>query len=140
MNMSENTEPARSLKDGSQFTGPISDEFYKLFNSPETVSAILARDPSISPGDAWDTLYKHHDGKKLSGPHSIHRAGKHTPSEGELQKAAACGRWGSTQPSELFLTVSEHSRDQNIISIETNRNRCTMMRSTRLRKTHRTPS
>lgn len=110
--MSENTEPTRSLKDGAQFAGPISDDFYKLFNSEETVSALLARNPSVSPGDAWDTLYKHHVGKKLSGPHSIHHAGKRTPTEDDLQKAATCGRWGPTQPSKLFLTVSEHSSDE----------------------------
>lgn len=116
--MSENGESTRSLKDGGQFCGPISDEFYKLFTSPESVSSLLARNPSISPGDAWHTLYRHHVGKKLSGPHSIHHAGKHTPSPDDLHKAAACGRWGPTQPSELFLTVSGQASDEYVVRIK----------------------
>lgn len=98
-------EGERSLKNGGQFTGPISDRFYKLFTSPESVSSVLAENPSMSPGEAWDKLYSHHVGKP-SGPHSIHHAGKHTPTEEGLNKAAECGHWGPTQPSELFLKVS----------------------------------
>lgn len=113
---------ARELKNGGQFTGPISDDFCKLFNSAETVSSLLARDPSVSPGDAWNTLYKHHMGKP-SGPHSIHQAGKHTPAEDELKRAAECGHWGPTQPSELFLTVSHgHHRIENLAA-RTNKNK-----------------
>lgn len=101
--MSEKTE--RSLKDGGQFTGPISNEFYNLFVSPESVSSVLAQDPTTSPGDAWQKLYKHHVGKP-SGPASIHQAGKQIPTEDNLKKAAECGHWGPTQPSDLFLKVS----------------------------------
>lgn len=96
--------------DGCQFCSPISDKFYELFTSSESVSSILARDPSMSPGDAWHKLYGHHAGK-LSGPHSIEHAGKHKPSEHELRRAAECGHWGPTQPSELFLTVSGGSQN-----------------------------
>lgn len=95
----------QGLKEGGQFTGPISDEFYKLYTSPESVSSVLAHDPSISPGDAWKKLYGHHAGKP-KGPHSIHHAGKHTPTDEEgLRKAAECGHWGPTQPSQLFLQM-----------------------------------
>lgn len=93
------------LKDGGQFTGPISDDFLKLYTSPESVSSVLAKDTSISPGDAWKKLYGHHAGKP-KGPHSIHHAGKHTPSDEEgLTRAAECGHWGPTQPSRLFLQM-----------------------------------
>lgn len=95
----------KSLKNGGQFTGPISDEFLKLYNAPESVSSVLAQDPTISPEEAWKKLYGHHAGKP-KGPHSIHEAGKHTPSDEEgLQKAAECGHWGPTQPSKLFLQM-----------------------------------
>lgn len=96
--------------DGCQFTSPISDKFYELFTSSESVSAVLANDPSMSPGDAWKKLYGHHVGK-LSGPHSINHAGKHVPSENELKRAAECGHWGPTQPSPLFLTVRPRRSD-----------------------------
>lgn len=91
------------LKD-NQFTGPIDDDLFKLFTSNETVSSLLAQDPKLSPGDAWQKLYGHHK-SKLSGPKSIHGAGKQTASAQALQRAAECGKWGPTQPSELFLRV-----------------------------------
>lgn len=135
--MSESSDTERSLKNGGQFVGPISDGFYKLFTSPETVSSLLARDPTISPGDAWHTLYRNHIGGKLSGPNSIHHAGKHTPTSEDLQKAASCGRWGPTQPSELFLTVSDHMSPETIFDRrDTDVTRCTMMLSTRLKRMH----
>lgn len=101
--MSEQTD--RDVKDGCQFIGPIDDKFHALFTSPESVSTILAKDPSISPGDAWDKLYGHHIKKLSASPHSVDHAGKHPPSEDELKKTAECGHWGPTQPSQLFLTV-----------------------------------
>lgn len=91
--------------DGCQFASPISDKFYHLFTSNNSVSSLLALDPTMSPGDAWHKLYGHHAGK-LSSPHSIDHAGKHVPSPHELKRAADCGHWGPTQPSQLFLTVS----------------------------------
>lgn len=91
--------------DGCQFASPISDKFYHLFTSNDSVSSLLALDSTMSPGDAWHKLYSHHAGK-LSGPHSIDHAGKHVPSLQELKRAADCGHWGPTQPSQLFLTVS----------------------------------
>lgn len=94
-----------SADDGCQFSSPISDKFYDLFTSPESVSSILAADPTMSPGDAWHKLYDHYIGGK-SGSHSVEHAGKHLPSENELKRAAECGHWGPTQPSQLFLTVS----------------------------------
>lgn len=90
--------------DGCPFSSPITDKFYELFTSPESVSSVLARDPSMSPADAWHKLYGHHAGK-LNASHSIQHAGKHVPPENELKRAADCGHWGPTQPSQLFLTV-----------------------------------
>lgn len=95
----------KKLKNGGQFTGPISDEFYKLYTSPQSVSSVLAEDPPLSPGEAWTKLYGHLPAK-LSGARAIHHAGKYEHSEDDLKKAAECGHWGPTQPSELFLKVS----------------------------------
>lgn len=101
-NSSEKTE--RHLQD-KQFTGPISDGLLKLLTSPESVSTLLAEDPSLSPGEAWKKLYGHHVGK-LGSPSSPHSARKHVASEEALHRAQEAGHWGPTQPSELFLRVS----------------------------------
>lgn len=88
-----------------QFSAPVSDELLKLLTSPESVSTLLAQEPSLSPGEAWKKLYEHHVGK-LGGSHSSHGAEKHLASEEVLRRAAEAGHWGPTQPSELFLRVS----------------------------------
>ncbi|KAH8678575.1 hypothetical protein BGZ60DRAFT_468049 [Tricladium varicosporioides] len=38
----------------------ISDKVYKLCTSMETVSTLLANDPTLAPGDAWKQLYGSH--------------------------------------------------------------------------------
>lgn len=88
-----------------KFASPISDELLKLLTSPDSVSTLLAEDPSMSPGEAWKKLYGHHAGK-LGDPPSIHDAGKYLASEEALHKAAEAGHWGPNRPSELFLRVS----------------------------------
>lgn len=82
----------------------ISEKVYKLCTSPESVSALLAQDPTMAPGDAWKKLYGHHEAgdKESSKTATAHRK-EHTPED--LQRALACGNWGPTQPSELFLKV-----------------------------------
>ncbi|KAF3767910.1 hypothetical protein M406DRAFT_252746 [Cryphonectria parasitica EP155] len=80
-------------KEGLVFNGPISDQMYKLFINPESVSSLLAKDPSMAPGKAWKELYGHHTGNHVD---------KHDEND-HLERAAECGHWGPTQPSELFL-------------------------------------
>jgi hypothetical protein len=87
----------------------ISDKVYKLCTSNETVSSILAKDPTIAPGDAWKQLYgAHAAGEKESKATARSHRDTHTPED--LQRALECGNWGPTQPSELFLKVSGHSQ------------------------------
>lgn len=88
-----------------KLTSPISDKLLKLLTSQESVSTLLAQDPSLTPGEAWKKLYGHHVGRLGDTP-SINDLGKHVPSEDALHKAAEAGHWGPTQPSELFLRVS----------------------------------
>lgn len=94
----------RRGKEGSQLGGPVSDELFKLVTSPDSVSSLLAQDPSLSPSRAWKTLYGDYDGKP-SSPRSDHKAGESQDPEEALERAAQCGQWGPTQPSELFLKV-----------------------------------
>jgi hypothetical protein len=76
----------------------------RLCWSHESVSSLLAHDPNLAPGDAWEKLY---------GDRALKSAAK-SDSEGiksdsvvqsELEIAANCGKWGPTKPSELFLRV-----------------------------------
>ena len=101
----EREEPRDNDMGPNQFTDTISDRLVDLCTSSESVSTILAQEPTLAPSDAWKKLYKHHAGK-LTGPHSIHEAGKREASKEALERAAKCGKWGPTQPSELFLRVS----------------------------------
>lgn len=81
----------------------ISDNIFALCTSSESVSSLLAQDPTLAPGEAWKKLYGHHVSKPSSK--DVNAAGKGSVSKEELERAAKCGKWGPTQPSELFLRV-----------------------------------
>lgn len=82
----------------------ISDKVYKLCKSKESVSALLAKDPTMAPGEAWKKLFGGHSaGEKESKSTAIAHHHKITPED--LKRALECGNWGPTQPSELFLRV-----------------------------------
>lgn len=94
---------------GNQISGPVSDELSKLLTSPESVSYLLAQDPLMSPGQAWKKLYGDYD-KRSSSPRPNPEAGGSLASDEALKRAAQCGHWGPTQPTELFLRVSLESK------------------------------
>lgn len=82
----------------------ISEKVYKLCTGTETASSLLAKDPTLAPGDAWKQLYEGHNaGEKESQSTAEAHRDKITPED--LQRALECGNWGPTQPSELFLRV-----------------------------------
>jgi len=83
----------------------ISDKVYKLCTSKESVSALLAKDPTLAPGEAWKKLY----GGYAAGEHESKSTAREHRDEitlEDLQRAFECGNWGPTKPSELFLRVS----------------------------------
>ncbi|RFU29043.1 hypothetical protein B7463_g7285, partial [Scytalidium lignicola] len=86
------------------FAAMISDKVHKLCTNEESVSSLLAQDPSLSPGDAWKKLYGAHivseNGSKRSG-----RSHRDKITEEDLERARECGNWGPTQPSDLFLRM-----------------------------------
>lgn len=103
----------------------ISDKVYKLCTSKESVSALLAADPNLAPGDAWKQLY---GDQPTSGSNKIPKE-KRTPATPEdLQRAFECGNWGPTKPSELFLQVRI---SYHMVSFVSNMHRCIMMRCVR---------
>lgn len=92
-----------------QPSGPVSDELFQLLTSPQSVSSLLAEDPSISPHQAWKTLYGDYNGKVGASQSGV-EAGHSLATDEALERAAQSGHWGPTQPSELFLRVSLDGR------------------------------
>lgn len=94
----------------------LSEKLVAMCTSLDSVSALLAEDPSMPPGDAWKKLYggvakaaasEAEADVKEKGVNSLKDAitqGKLSPEE--MEKATKCGKWGNKTPSDLFLTVS----------------------------------
>lgn len=85
----------------------IPRKVYELCHQPETVTSELARDPSQCPTKLFHKLF---EGHHLSSLHK-HESDSSSESASEyenlddLQKARACGNFGSAEPSNLFLQV-----------------------------------
>ncbi|OBT81150.1 hypothetical protein VE02_10057 [Pseudogymnoascus sp. 03VT05] len=97
----------------------VSDGLYKLCTGKESVSALLAEDPTLAPGDAWKKLYGSYVPTSKSAARSEGNSDEHSISAEELQRAAECGNWGPSQPSELFLKIYHDALgpvDQDIAS------------------------
>ncbi|KAF4982966.1 hypothetical protein FZEAL_1536 [Fusarium zealandicum] len=86
----------------------VSKKVYDLCQATETVSSVLAKDPTKAPGDVVKRLYGHHE-------HGLHHKtpDKHigASSEDIIQRALECGRWGPTNPSPLFLQAFADALD-----------------------------
>ncbi|KAK8051092.1 hypothetical protein PG993_002477 [Apiospora rasikravindrae] len=82
----------------------IVPELVQLCQEPESVSSRLAKQPDLAPGTAWKHLYSRHE-RQLSKARDIRDIGKGSLADGELEKARQCGKWGPTEPSDLFLRL-----------------------------------
>ena len=76
-----------------------------LVNSKKTLTSELAElaakgSKEVKPGDVIDKLYPHHGKSDKGESHALDNA------KADLEEARALGDFGSTQPRELFLTVS----------------------------------
>ncbi|KAM0328186.1 hypothetical protein ACHAQA_005593 [Verticillium albo-atrum] len=99
-------ESLKSMTSPAVKEANISDELVRSCTAGESVTQVLAGDSSLTPSDAWKKLYgtkaKHHERKEIEAN------GAATPSPEKLkglERIAACGKWGKTQPSELFLRM-----------------------------------
>jgi hypothetical protein len=86
----------------------VSRKLYNLCQKP-SVTSELAKDPSQNPQKVFHKLFEGH-GHHLSHTHDgIEESESDKVSKweelDELQKARACGNFGSTETSELFLKV-----------------------------------
>ncbi|KAI1853147.1 hypothetical protein JX266_001853 [Neoarthrinium moseri] len=111
---------SRSANGDSSHT--IKNSLVQSCQSPESVSCLLGKDPSLTPGEAWKKLTSH----KTEGLHTsqhISDDGKDRAADHELDLAYACGSWGPNRPSDLFLklyhdslsTLNEHP-DHGMVS------------------------
>lgn len=84
----------------------VSDGLHKLCTGKESVSALLAEDPNLAPGDAWKKLYGSYLSTSRNAVGSKRDSKEeHMFSVEDLKRVAECGNWGPSQPSELFLKV-----------------------------------
>lgn len=79
----------------------ITARVYRLCHADMTVSAELARDPTQVPSKVFHDLYERHHAENPGA--EVKDA---TDEADALRRAAECGNWGASQPSELFLKVS----------------------------------
>jgi hypothetical protein len=82
----------------------ISEKVYKLCTSKDSVSALLANNPGLSPEEAWKQIF----GRDEAGENesiSTAKANRDNLTPDDLRRAHECGNWGPTEPSELFLRV-----------------------------------
>ncbi|AEO60930.1 hypothetical protein MYCTH_2310682 [Thermothelomyces thermophilus ATCC 42464] len=88
----------------------ISEQIVRLCTSSESVSSLLARDATLSPGDAWEKLYGHRATRSAAKSKQEVGDGNDKSSwelteHDRLKRAAECGKWGPTRPSDLFLAI-----------------------------------
>ncbi|EFX05520.1 iq calmodulin-binding motif protein [Grosmannia clavigera kw1407] len=93
----------------------LGDDIVRLCTSADSVSSLLATTPSLSPGEAWKQLYG--DYKPTAATN------RKKADDADLDRAAQCGKWGPTQPSDTFLriyrdvlAVVEESPDRAMVS------------------------
>jgi len=72
----------------------VSDGIVELCTSSDSVSSLLAENPTLTPKEAWERLYE--NWKPSKSPNETKE---------DLERVVRCGKWGPTQPSELFLKV-----------------------------------
>jgi hypothetical protein len=67
--------------------------------SRDTISSVLAKNPTEAPGDVVKRLYGHHNKDLHKNPDEFRTA----PTAQEQEIALRCGCWGPSRPSPLFL-------------------------------------
>jgi len=98
--------PTHKQEKQSRKMSIISDRVYELCSDNRSVSSQLARDSSLSPGEAAKTLY-HPDTVSISEGTPPEKRVPAT--DEELKRAYECGNWGPSKPSELFLRIFHDS-------------------------------
>lgn len=80
----------------------VSDRVSRLCQETPTVSSEFAKNPSEAPEDIAKRLYGN---TKSATKHEFPGVDRPSASAADLERALECGKWGPSQPSELFLRV-----------------------------------
>jgi len=80
----------------------ISDKVYDLCTKVPSISDELAHDPKLSPKDAIEKLFGGEKTRILERKPPKERV---PATEEDLERARQCGRFGESNPSELFLRI-----------------------------------
>jgi hypothetical protein len=78
----------------------ISEKVYNLCRSGKSISAELAKDPTLAPGEVSKKLF---DSDTLDHEKMVKDVSFKEPKagSGNLQRAFDCGKWGNTRPSDF---------------------------------------
>ncbi|KAF2015791.1 phospholipase D active site motif protein [Aaosphaeria arxii CBS 175.79] len=76
----------------------ISDTVFGYCTNSTSVSSKLSKDTSKTAGQHAEELYSHSNNAALAT-----FTERHPASKAELERARACGNWGNSEPSDLFL-------------------------------------
>lgn len=93
----------------SSDTGHISNKLLELCTSQQSVSQLIAQDPSLSPGSAWKRLYGKHSKHGLSSSKADRKHHK-TPNSEEQQEQESNGTAaspGTTAAAEITPNSDE---------------------------------
>ncbi|KAI0021633.1 IQ calmodulin-binding motif protein [Xylariomycetidae sp. FL0641] len=90
------------VADSTESPYKINENISKWCYNPDSVSALVAKDPKLAAGEAWKKLFGHHETHTKS---DIRDIGKHHMEPEDLRRAKLCGKWGKQEPSQLFLRM-----------------------------------
>ncbi|KAI0144306.1 IQ calmodulin-binding motif protein [Xylariaceae sp. FL1272] len=103
--MSQN-ERSDEQEHSSMTSTIITDRVLQWCQSEDSVTSLLASDPSLSPSDAWVKLYNDHvqcSGRRVD--EHTRKDSKISITDDPLSRARECGKWCGNEPSELFLQI-----------------------------------
>lgn len=87
-----------------------SNQFRINMESEATVTSELAKDPNQRASSVFKSLYHDHhnilNDTKQDSSNLTQEKDDESHESSILEKARACGKWGTTEPSDLFLQVS----------------------------------
>ncbi|GAP92802.1 putative iq calmodulin-binding motif protein [Rosellinia necatrix] len=83
----------------------IGDRLHEWCQSQDSVSSLLATDPSLTPADGWQKLF-HRGYLDRLDQEGANQGARTAPVSGEeLRRARMCGKWGPREPSDLFMRL-----------------------------------
>ncbi|KAJ3578547.1 hypothetical protein NPX13_g2023 [Xylaria arbuscula] len=83
----------------------ITSRLYKGCHCENSVSSLLADDPSLAPKDAWHKLIYDHELMNSRHSDELNTQPYSVGDDEGLRQARECGNWGSNEPSGLFTRL-----------------------------------